>query len=579
MNKKVKLLTILIFISMLTAVLFAEGVTVSDESMIQEIKKDFVINKRYLIWPIKRLPRQVKAASRFFLEIDGELLTFADIELSGEPDFWVYTDLAQYKGKKLTIHGSVHKDQIEAFKNVAIADKVPGMENVYHESLRPQYHFSPRRGWHNDANGMMYYKGRWHLFYQHNPYNWHWWNMHWGHAVSTDLLHWKELAPAIHPGPEGTIWSGSGAVDINNSAGFQTGKEKTMVLAYTAWGTESLEPGHKKTQCISYSNDKGQTWTKYKGNPVLPEKYANNRDPKIFWYEPSSHWVMCLYGQSGGGKYWIHTSPDLKNWTETDVIQMGGHECPDMFELAVDGDPSNKKWVVWSGKGVYLLGSFDGKKFTAETGDLRSYFGNAYAGQTFSNAPCGRRVNIGWLRRDAAGYDAGHIGMPFNQQMTLPLEITLRTTTEGVRMSVKPIDELKKLRRKTKKWKNLTIAPGDNPLKGTRGDQYEIEAEFDIKTATEFGFNLRGRTVKYTVGTNEIDCDGHKTTVLPVNGRIKLQIFLDTTSIEAFVNDGYAYLSSFQVFDGGNHDISMFVNGGTAAVPSLKLHALRSIWD
>lgn len=550
------------------------------EESITEVHRQMRIDKRYLVWPVRRLPRQSRPSGRFFLAIDNKLLTFADIELPlDEPDFWVFTDLLSYQGQTLTVRGTLLTNHLKAFQQVVLADEVPGMDDLYREALRPQYHFTPKRGWHNDANGMMYYDGEWHMFYQHNPYNWHWWNISWGHAVSTDLLHWEELPPAILPGPEGTIWSGSGAVDMNNSAGFQTGKDKTMVLAYTAWGPESFMSGIKKTQNLSYSTDRGRTWTKYKGNPVLPEKYANNRDPKILWFEPAKHWVMTVYGQTGGGKYWLHTSPDLKNWTETDVIQLGGHECPDMFELPVDGDPSNTRWVAWSGRGTYQLGSFDGKDFTSQTGDLRSYFGNAYAGQTFSNAPEGRRINIGWLRQDAEGYQAGHREMPFNQQMTLPIEFSLKTTTEGVQMFIEPVDVLKNLRYDTKQWSNLKVKAGDDPLKGIQGDQYEIQAEFDIETARAFGFMLRGRMIKYTLSTNELNCDGQKAKVVPIDGKIKLQIFLDTTSIEVFANDGRIYISRFIVFDINNHDISLFVNGGTTGLPSLKLHAMRSIWD
>jgi fructan beta-fructosidase len=546
----------------------------SDNPVISEVEIVFTVDKKYLIWPVKRLTMKETPSSRFFLDIDEHLETFMDVELADSPDFWVFTDLSDYKGKKLTLGAFLHKDHFEAFENVRMSDSIPGMDNVYREALRPRYHFSSKRGWLNDANGMMYYDGEWHMFYQHNPYNWHWWNVSWGHAVSTDMLHWKELPTAIPPGREGTIFSGSGAVDFCNTGGFKKGDEKTMILVYTASKYHSTSVTKGNTQCLSYSNDRGRTWTKYQGNPILPFKYQKNRDPKIFWHEPTRHWIMSVYDNTNNGQYILYNSKNLNTWTETGRYQAAGHECPDMFELPVDGDESVKKWIIWTANGNYRVGDFDGKVFVPETESMCSYYGDTYAGQTFSNAPGGRRVNIGWLR----DHDAGHIGMPFNQQMSIPLELTLRNSSEGIRMFINPIEELKNIRDKTKSWEDLVLKQGDNPLTGTKGEYYEIEAEFDIQDAEEFGFILRGQTVKYTPGTNTLNCDGKEVIVSPENGVLKLRLFLDATSIEVIVNDGWYYISSFRVFDQSNQDISLFVKGGTVKLNSLKLHEMKSVW-
>ena len=550
----------------------------SDDPVISEVEKVFTVDKKYLIWPIERLSMKETPSSRFFLDIEAQLETFMDVELSDNPDFWVFTDLSNYKGKKLTLRALLHKDHFEAFKHVRMSDSVPGMDNVYQEALRPQYHFSSKRGWLNDANGMMYYDGEWHLFYQHNPYNWFWWNVSWGHAVSRDMLHWKELPTAITPGKEGVIFSGSGAVDFGNTGGFKKGDEETMILVYTANKSHSTGITEGSTQCLSYSTDRGRTWTKYQGNPILPFRYASNRDPKIFWHEPTRHWVMSVYDATHNGQYVLYNSKNLREWTETGSYQAAGHECPDMFELPVDGDETNKKWVIWTGNGHYRIGDFDGKEFTPETESMCSYYGDTYAGQSFSNAPGGRRVNIGWLRDHRPGYDAGHTGMPFNQQMSIPLELTLGNSSEGIRMFIHPIEELKTIRGETKSWEDLIVKQGDNPLTGTKGDYYEIEAEFDIQDAEEFGFLLRGRTVTYTPGTNTLNCDGKEVIVSPKNGILKLRLFLDATSIEAIVNDGWYYISSFRVFDQSNHDISLFVKGGTVKLNALTLHEMKSVW-
>ncbi len=550
----------------------------SDTPVISKLEKVFTVDRRYLIWPVERLPMKKTPSSRFFLDIEDQLSTFMDVELADNPDFWVFTDLSNYQGKKLTLEALLYKDHMEPFQNVTLSDSVPGMDNVYQEALRPQYHFSSKRGWLNDANGMTYYDGEWHMFYQHNPYNWFWWNVSWGHAVSTDLVHWEELPTAIPPGKEGVIFSGSGAVDFGNTGGFKKGDDETMILVYTANKHHSTGITQGSSQCLSYSTDRGRTWTKYQGNPILPFMYRNNRDPKVFWHEPAKHWVMSVYDNTNDGQYVLYTSKNLREWSETGRYQAAGHECPDMFELPVGGDESSKKWVIWTGNGNYRLGSFDGKEFMPDTESMTSYFGDTYAGQSFSDAPDGRRINIGWLREHLPGYNAGHVGMPFNQQMSLPLELTLRNSSEGVRMFINPVEELKSLRSETRSWEDLTVKPGDNPLAGTSGDYYEIEAEFEVQDAEEFGFRLRGRTVTYTTSTNTLNCDGKEVTVSPEVGILKVRLFLDATSIEAIVNDGWFYISSFRVFDQNNHDITVFVNGGSVKIRSLKLHEMRSVW-
>ena len=225
-------------------------------------------------------------------------------------------------------------------------------EPVYHERYRPQFHFTPMKNWTNDPNGLVFYKGEYHLFFQHNPTGINWGNMTWGHAVSPDLVHWKQLDNAIEPDKLGTIFSGSAVVDWDNTAGFQTGDEKVIACIYTS-------AGNPFTQSIAYSNDRGRTWKKYEKNPVLKHIIGGNRDPKVFWHAPTKKWVMALY--LDGDKYALFTSPNLKEWTKlSDVAPSGGSECPDIFQLAVDGDSKNTKWVFWAGNGNYLIGVFDG---------------------------------------------------------------------------------------------------------------------------------------------------------------------------------------------------------------------------
>ena len=283
----------------------------------------------------------------------------------------------------LTDSQGVHQDE----KREGIGSAV---DNLYQETYRPQFHFSAKENWLNDPNGLVYYKDEYHLFFQHNPTGIDWGNMTWGHAVSTDLLHWKQLPNAIEPDDLGTIFSGSAVVDWNNTSGFQTGTEKVLVAFYTSAGDYAAE---KKafTQSIAYSNDRGRTWTKYEGNPVIGHIEGHNRDPKVIWHEPTQRWVMALY--LDGNKFALLGSTNLKEWAPLCEIEMPGvTECPDLFELPVDGNPENMKWVFWGGNGNYVIGSFDGTNFTKETEPLQSEWGrNGYAGQTWSDIPGGRR--------------------------------------------------------------------------------------------------------------------------------------------------------------------------------------------
>ena len=201
-----------------------------------------------------------------------------EIELADtEPDFWAFLDLTPFAGKKATIQVDSLPRSSHGLDLVEQSDEIRGAENLYKEKYRPQFHFTSRRGWNNDSNGLVFYKGEWHLYYQHNPYGVQWGNMHWGHAVSEDLVHWQELPIALYPQQFGDwCFSGSAVVDVNNTAGFKKGGEDAIVAAYTSTG---------RGECIAYSNDRGRTFAEFRGNPVVRHE---GRDPKVIWYEPGT---------------------------------------------------------------------------------------------------------------------------------------------------------------------------------------------------------------------------------------------------------------------------------------------------
>ncbi len=444
--------------------------------------------------------------------------------------------------------------------------------NLYNEIYRPQFHFSPKINWTNDPNGLVYYKGEYHLFFQHNPVGINWGNMTWGHAVSKDLMHWKQLEHAIEPDEFGTIYSGSAVVDWNNTSGFQTGKENVLVAFYTGAG-KFAKPEKKFTQCLAYSNDRGRTWIKYDKNPIIEHIRAENRDPKVVWYEPTKEWVMALYLDHND--FILLTSKNLKEWTKIQDIKLtDSGECPDFFEMPVDGDKNNRKWVFWGGNGKYMVGSFDGKKFTSETEILNSVSGKYYAAQTWSDIPAddGRMLQIAWMRKSRFP------GMPFNQQMSIPCELTLKTFSEGIRLCHNPVREIKNIRNQLYSFENVTLTEKDNPLDGIKGDLFEIKAEIELGNAREIRFMLRGNAMVYDVAKKTVKCREREMALTGVNGRVKLHILVDRASIEIFGNEGKTTLFHSIPIDPKHQALEVSATGSEVVARKLRVWTLKSTW-
>jgi len=522
--------------------------------------REIAVEHPYLHLPVKNGARMRRMR---FVADDVTVREF-DIELAGgEPDFWVFADVSAFRGRVLRIAVDRLDADSTGLAAIVPADDVPAADGLYRETYRPRFHFSSRRGWNNDPNGLVFSRGEYHLFFQHNPYGWRWGNMHWGHAVSRDLVHWKELPVALYPQRYGDwCYSGSAVVDRGDTAGFRTGEEDVIVAAYTSTG---------RGESIAFSNDKGRTFTDYAGNPVVRH---TGRDPKIIRYEPDGHWVMAVYDkieESNGIAF--YTSPDLKEWTFKSRID-GFYECPEIFELPVDGGADGTKWVVYAADGAYALGSFDGKVFEPETGKLRFNHGDCfYASQTFNNIPAddGRRIQIAWGR-------VGHPDMPFNQMMNFPVELTLRSTAEGIRLFAEPVREIALLHRKTRAWSNVPLREGDNPLGGIAGDLFHIEAELAPGNAKELGLVIRGIPVSFDCTRNRLACRQSAALLAPEDGLIRLEILVDRTSIEIFGNSGRVYMPMGVIPDDGQRNLEIFARGGAARIVSLAVHALRSAW-
>ena len=532
-------------------------------------QREFTVTRRYLNLAVKNGATQ-RCVSLF---IEGQFARQFNMELAtAAPDWWAFLDLGPFQGKRARVVVEPAPAGAGAFEAVEESNELKGAADLYRERLRPQFHFSSRRGWNNDPNGLVFYAGEYHLFYQHNPYGWNWGNMHWGHAVSADLVHWRELPIALYPDEHGTMFSGSAVVDWNNTAGFQTGSEKALVCIFTA-------AGKPFTQGLAFSNDRGRTWTKYSGNPVLPHVVGENRDPKVFWHEPSRRWIMALYLE--GSTYGLFSSPDLKTWTRlSDISIPGTSECPEFFEMpmAIDHPLSGRatRWAFYGGNGRYLIGFFDGQHFVTASGPQTLQYGNCfYASQTYNDIPTtdGRRILIPW----------GTValpGMPFNQMMGLPVELTLSDIGwERARLSVEPVRELASLRRRRHVLDPQALCPGDNPLADIKAELVEIIAELAPDEASEVGFNLRGVPLFYDARKQELICEG-KSAPAPLSaGRLRLHVFVDRASVDVFANQGSVYMPIGVIVPEDNHSLVLYARDGEAVVHRLEVYELGSAWE
>jgi sucrose-6-phosphate hydrolase SacC (GH32 family) len=508
------------------------------------------------------------------LMVDNKVVNEFRIELADSfPQFYTFIDVEKYKGKKAVLTTPVIEKKSNAFDFITNDDNIKDSEDLYQEKLRQQIHFSAKRGWNNDPNGLVYFDGEYHLFFQHNPYGWAWGNMHWGQAVSKNLVHWSELGEALYPDSLGTMFSGSAVVDWANTAGFSSGDQPAIVCFYTAAGNTSAESKNVKfTQCIAYSTDKGRTWTKYEGNPVLQHVRSDNRDPKVLWYEKGKKWIMALFLDRND--YALFSSTDLKTWERlSDVVIPGDGECPEFFELAVDGNAGNTRWIFYGGKGTYLIGRFDGKNFTTESGPHPNNYGNCfYASQTYSDIPKedGRRIQIGWGQ-------VASPGMPFNQCMLFPTQLTLKSTREGIRMFTEPVKEIELLHNKEWKKENLTIDPNSNPVSGISGELYHIKADFKPGKNSQVGFKIHGTEVLYDAAKGELTCLNRKAELRPDGGKVRFEIIVDRNTIEIFCNNGKVYMPIARDLT-KDYGLELICRNEKVIADNIQIFELNSIW-
>ncbi len=488
-------------------------------------------------------------------------------------------------------------------------------QGVYQEQHRPQFHFSPAKNWMNDPNGLIFYKGEYHLFYQYYPDSTVWGPMHWGHAVTSDLIHWEHLPIALFPDENGCIFSGSAVIDEKNTSGFapKNSENAPMVAIFTYHNLDWERAGRldRESQGIAYSLDKGRTWTKYAQNPVLKNKGdVDFRDPKVFWHEATQRWIMPL---AVGEQLEIFNSPNLKDWTKVSEFgkNEGAHggvwECPDLFEMPNSED---KKWVLLQnmGRGAanggsgtqYFVGDFDGKTFKNDNAPDKilwlDYGADNYAGVTWLGNLDGRKIFIGWM----SNWDDYATKVPtstWRSAMTVPRTLELKQTSEGLRLFQMPVEEAKKLRVKTTSLKNKIFS--NQLIFNELYVQKEVELTFDLSktSATDIGFtlsNTRGELVEiaYNKTSETFYIDRTKSGKVNFSEKfaqrhsapykaskiLKINALIDASSIEVFVDEGKLAMTETFFPNEDFKNLLFFAKNGKTKVKKATIYQLKRIW-
>jgi fructan beta-fructosidase len=485
-------------------------------------------------------------------------------------------------------------------------------EQGYHEQYRPQFHFSPPANWMNDPNGLVYYCGEFHLFYQYYPDSTVWGPMHWGHATSKDLVHWKNLPVALFPDSLGYIFSGSAVIDWKNRAGLQTGKSPSMIAIFTQHSEEKFKKGRNdfEVQSIAYSNDKGRTFKKYALNPVIKNPGERDfRDPKVRWDANFQKWIMVL---AAGQKVKFYCSHDLLTWECLSEfgIGAGAHggvwECPDLFPLKIQ---NKEKWVLLvninpgapnKGSGTqYFTGNFDGTKFTNDNPDSTAlwldYGPDNYAGVTWSDIPDedGRRIFIGWMSNWI--YAQSVPTKKWRSAMTIPRVLELKNTSLGIRLFSKPVNEINILRKAESKPDFLEESSfnisGLNELvmkidlKQTSSDNFGLIFSNSKKESLIFGFDKLqnqfyiDRTKSGKTSFSKEFSGKHFASRIITDCILEIRLFLDYSSLEIFADGGSVTMTESFFPAEKISQLNFFQKNGITKIVNAELFDLSSAWN
>jgi hypothetical protein len=515
--------------------------------MLPNVSRTLTLQKRFLLLPIRNgAPKRTVT-----FDFGTGPMSINEIELAdAKTDWWSAIDVSPFRGRQLKLTIDEAPSDANPLDQVRMVDEV----SAYDEPLRGQLHFSARRGWINDPNGLCYFNGEYHLFFQHNPFGWSWGNMHWGHAISRDLIHWTELPTALFPDGSDGMFSGGAVVDSRNTSGLGESGKPPLVLFYTRAGKEF-------TQNLATSTD-GRTFRKYEGNPILPELTPGNRDPKVIWHEPSRRWIMALYVERGGvHTVEFHASRNLREWQFLSRVD-GLFECPEFFELPVEGS-NDRKWVLTAANAEYLVGDFDGTTFRPDGPKRAGSLGRGYyAAQTFSDTPDGRRIEVGWFQTETKG-------MPFNNSMSVPSELSLVRTDDGIVLKRRPVRELLDFPSPRPEPVILGAQPTEYPAPVpsiVRMEVLSLEGTLHLELG---GTPFRLRRDVLTVGDRD-----YPLAHVPQSG-FTLLFVIDRNGIEVFVDGDFVPIP---VGIDSNLGVGRVWVEGSARVRPPEVSSVRSIW-
>ena len=550
-------------------------------------------SKRYLLLPIEEKAGEAK----LYMISNNDVIKTINIRLAiNKVDYFVPLDLSAYEAKNLGFNIQLVPDSALCWREMKLSDT---FDSSNREKYRPKYHFSPAYGWMNDPNGMVYKDGEYHLFYQYNPYGSMWGNMHWGHAISKDLITWTHQPVAIAPDGLGTIFSGSCVIDKNNTAGFGA---NAIIAFYTS-------AGERQSQSMAYSLDNGRTFKKYERNPILTSTVRDFRDPKVFWHEETSKWILIL---AAGQEMQIYSSANLKDWTLESTFGdgQGAHggvwECPDLVQLPIKGTDL-KKWVLicnlnpggpFGGSATqYFVGTFDGKTFKNESAPevtkWMDYGKDHYATVTWSNAPENRHIALAWMSNWEYANDVPT--MQFRSSNSVPRDLSLYTQDDEIYLSCTPSKEVDALRSKLEKQKSFKVERTYNlgDMFKTPCDAYEIELNIKNHGAEVIGFQLfneKGEEIDcyYNLIEKTFSVDRTKSGItnfsksfpavtsapIVVGSTYKLRLLVDRASIEAFDGDGKFAMTNLIFPTEPYKRLSFYSKGGKYDVISVKVYKL-----
>jgi len=487
----------------------------------------------------------------------------------------------------------------------------------YDERYRPQFHFSPQINWTNDPCGLVFAFGNYHLFFQHNPVANVWGHMSWGHAISSDLVHWKQLPVAIADDTTAAIFTGSSVVDTHNTSGLCTSPAQGCIVSiYTGFTAKTPTTPERQTQNLAVSQD-ARTWTKYSGNPVLDLRRSDSRDPKVFWYAPSRRWIMLIV-LANDRKVRIFSSSDLKEWHQlSDFGPQGATggvwECPDLYSLPIQGQPGNTRWIlkvglnpghIAGGSGEqYFIGQFDGTRFRSDNvSDQTRWFDygrDCYCALTFNNNPSSRAPRvIGWMNNWQYAGEAPTA--PWRGAMTLPRWLSLSDSDGSLAIVQHPIAELRSLRAQAFHYEGSGEAELNELLAEWpyRSQTFEMQATIRPGKATQIIWKLlQGPDDETLVGYDSVSSElfvdrshcanAHfskafpSRTVAPLKLRgkpLQLHIFVDRSSVEVFAQEGKIVMTNLVFPNSGSDTISLSTLGSQTENVQLSIWKLRSAW-